>query len=1363
MVSRTLAGLGSLILGLFLQGMPSLVSAHDFGGSTSGGTQEPDDPPPPCSIDRPCRCPGENAESAEPINYWNGRESFTVTDLVVGGKLPIEITRRYDSQSDFDSPLGYGWAFDHERFLYEYPDGSVIIRLSCGVRERFVASGGTYQSPSGGVLGSLVQKPDGSFELSYADGARDYFDSQGRLIAAQSRRGDRHEYTYDSRGKLPLTGTSRASVDPSAPMVVAHNHRLTRIDERAANGALTGRHVIFSYDETTGRLTTVTANDGRSVSYQHDSTAGLTRGNLVQVNGLDGAIATYGYLDPNDQHNVTSITKAVGRTPIINTYNNQDLVIRQEEGTRKIEFNYQIPLAKTVITRTIKDQNGLNAYTAVETYEFDATGRTTKRIDALGNEVRYTYNAVKDLTRKEIWQKNGTTLALLQAANFTYDTAGHKLTESVTLDTGEVVTRTWTYDHDWVQSEQSVSSVTPAKIFRTEYTFFYDGEGRPKAIESKKRRRDDGSFQTTSYTYDARNRLLTTTLPDGVKVVNEYTGDYLTKTYFEVGGSEIPQLARRFEYDDQGNQIKRWDARNNLTELEYDDRGRVISVTNPLGEQALYVYADDLLTQVEAGLTAADAEGQVRKFNYDSRGRLISIQRKNDAGVFQPFETYELDSEGQRLSITDAVGRKTTFAYDTLRRAVSVTDPLNKVTQFSYDAAGNRVSVTDALGRVTTYEYDDLNRVVAMVQLGVTPNPRTEYAYDAMGSVISVNDPEGHTTSYEFDALSRNTRVIQPLGQVVEHVYDSRNRKDYTITARAQKLDYAYEPWGPVKEEKQFPTTGASTPDRAIAYAYDNDGNLTSVLDDGVQATPVYTMTFDVLGRPYDETIKYVPGGDRVLNHRYDRFGNRKELTLQDGTAITHTYTYNKLNQLAAADLAGAAIVLTHYANDDRQSITLPGGVSRALTYKANGPIDVITVSGPLGQIAQFAYTYDDVLNLAEIADPDGAHDYGYDGLNRLVTAVRPTGLGLANESYSYDRVGNREDPANSALYGYDGNNRITASPGLTYTFDADGNLVSRSDGATFTYDARNRLVAYSKASTNASYLQEPRGRRIRKTVNGTATWFLWDGNRLLAEYSAAGVRQQRYAYLGSDYAPIQMEDANGTYFVTADHLDTPRLVTDSTSQVVWKARHQAFGTTIAEADPDGNSVPVVLNLRFPGQYEDQESGLHYNYFRDYDPAAGRYIESDPIGLNGGVNTYAYVEGSPVDSIDPEGLVKFRWRTCNAGEVSFCRSWCQSVIGRPFESCRARVGFRMNIDTIDYYNLPSGLSCSCQPPPEEPVPAPAPAPAPEPAPTCGENCKKGVAAVGAGVLAYVIIKKCIGAGLLFTPAAPVGGVLLVTP
>jgi RHS repeat-associated protein len=146
--------------------------------------------------------------------------------------------------------------------------------------------------------------------------------------------------------------------------------------------------------------------------------------------------------------------------------------------------------------------------------------------------------------------------------------------------------------------------------------------------------------------------------------------------------------------------------------------------------------------------------------------------------------------------------------------------------------------------------------------------------------------------------------------------------------------------------------------------------------------------------------------------------------------------------------------------------------------------------------------------------------------------------------------------------------------------------------------------------------------------VDGSDTWFLWSGDRLLEERDDTGALAVRYTY-GVGYAPVQLRIADGVsgedvYDVHSDHLDTPRRLTDASGVEVWEAEIAAFGEAFADPDPDGDLTEIELHVRFPGQYLDEETGLHYNRFRYYDPAVGRYISADPIEQWGGANRYNY-------------------------------------------------------------------------------------------------------------------------------------------
>lgn len=219
-------------------------------------------------------------------------------------------------------------------------------------------------------------------------------------------------------------------------------------------------------------------------------------------------------------------------------------------------------------------------------------------------------------------------------------------------------------------------------------------------------------------------------------------------------------------------------------------------------------------------------------------------------------------------------------------------------------------------------------------------------------------------------------------------------------------------------------------------------------------------------------------------------------------------------------------------------------------------------------------------------------------------------------------------------------------NPKRCFSHDADGNLVTigeeGSSGCsdsvpirTLVWDKVNRLTSVSETGVLGSYVYDPFGRRIAKTVASTTTKFLWDGDQLLAEYQGT-TRTRRYEYAGG-FSPARVQMGTSALLeVHTDHLDTPRMLTDATKATFWQASYEAYGEAQLEVDPGAS---LAFNVRFPGQYFDPETGLHYNWHRYYDPSLGRYVSADPIGQFGGPNLYAYAANQPTNRVDILGLV----------------------------------------------------------------------------------------------------------------------------
>jgi RHS repeat-associated protein len=157
-------------------------------------------------------------------------------------------------------------------------------------------------------------------------------------------------------------------------------------------------------------------------------------------------------------------------------------------------------------------------------------------------------------------------------------------------------------------------------------------------------------------------------------------------------------------------------------------------------------------------------------------------------------------------------------------------------------------------------------------------------------------------------------------------------------------------------------------------------------------------------------------------------------------------------------------------------------------------------------------------------------------------------------------------------------------------------------------------------------------------------TYTLYDeSGRWVGDYVANGAPVQQAIWINNLPVGLRTGTTGSLTYIEPDHLGSPRVVIDPVANIAmwkWDLNGEAFGSTTPEQDPDGNGTSFVLDMRSPGQRYDSASGLNYNYFRDYEPGTGRYVQSDPIGLNGGLITYAYVAGNPVSTIDPLGLTQ---------------------------------------------------------------------------------------------------------------------------
>jgi RHS repeat-associated protein len=595
-----------------------------------------------------------------------------------------------------------------------------------------------------------------------------------------------------------------------------------------------------------------------------------------------------------------------------------------------------------------------------------------------------------------------------------------------------------------------------------------------------------------------------------------------------------------------------------------------------------------------------------------------------------PVATYEYDANGNATRVIQAPGVSgfgfaTATTYDRLNRARNTTDARNGVVQRDYNGREDLTQVTDPRNLVTSYPRDGLGQATGLT----SPDTGTaSHTYDAAGNLLTRTDSRGVLGTHSYDALSRLTGIVYSASGSPSRSYG-----------------WTYDQTGSGFANGIGRLTTATFPEGSTRFTYDAQGRLTSSV----------------------QTVNAAAGGNasaltHTASYGYDAAGNVTSITYPSGRVLSITHTDGVPSAIGLAANAGAtpvglisAIQWEPFGAAKSWQWQLDSGTqAHDRIYDSSGRLVRYRLGGVVRDLSYdaayriSAYTHYDAATAA--ANPSLDQSFGYDELGRL------TGVTTASASWAigYDANGNRTSVTQSgATRTYTtaaSSNRLTAlsNPAVAFTHDNAGNTLTGSTAAaaySSTYLLDNRLGGITAAGSTSTYSYNNAGQRVRKFASsgsGSTVVFVYDPQgHLLGEYDSAGAAIREYAWLGDE--PVAVFMPNGAnppsvFYIHNDHINTPRAVVDRSNNLRWRWLAEPFGTTAPETNPQ-NLGAFAFNLRMPGQYADSETGLLQNWHRDYDASIGRYVQSDPIGLDGGINTYSYAVADPLQVTDPDGLL----------------------------------------------------------------------------------------------------------------------------
>ncbi|MFD5056213.1 fibronectin type III domain-containing protein [Streptomyces tendae] len=1231
----------------------------------------------------------------DPVNTATGSYTEAISDaLLPGSGVSFDFQRTYNSAAAATSgPLGPGWSEPYAMSLTVSGD-TVTFTSEDGAKSVFTKQPDGSFTSSPGVRAQLAAT-SGGYTLTLPDQQVNSFDSAGRLTAMRDRNGRGLTFSHTDG---QLTGVKDSG---GRNIAVAHDPATGNISKLTLPD---GQTVRYGYD-TSGRLSTVTDTSGQTTTYGYDSDDRLIT--VTSPSGHQQVENTYdqstGRVTSQTQNNGSEVkiawdaqqglaTTTEGDRVTKDYYSGNVLVAHVDAAGGLTTYTYDDQLNPTSVT----DPNGRTTHmtydasgnlltrkapapvSTAESWTYDSRRNVKSHTNGRGNTESYTYdgdNRISSITDPE----GG-------ATTFTYTTGGR--IETVKDPAGQVTTNS--YDTAGNLTAQS-------DALGNKSTYTYDDAGRVLTVTTPRGNVDgaDPADYTTTYTYDDAGRVASVTDPLGHTSSNTYDEDgHLVEAKDAEG--DITTYA----YDDAGRQTGKTDANGNTVNTAYNPYGEITSVTDALGNKSTYTYDDAgrvlTVTTPRGNVDGADPGAHTTAFTYDKAGNRTAVidplgdetnttydALNRPTTLDDPLgnvTTTQYDANGNVTTVTAPTGAVTTYTYDKNDRRVSSTDPLGNKTTYAYDAVGRTLSETSPSGATTTYAYDDTGRLESVTDprgnaegstatdytthysygpdgnLLSETDPlgnHTTYAYDRAGRQISVTDPDGHTTTTAYDAVNRPTAVEDALGKLTSTAYDPIGNVLSVTNPLGQKTSYSYDAANRRTSvmSARGNEDGADPAAHTTTYSYDPNGNRTAVTDPLGHTT---TTAYDAANRPvtvtdplgHTTTTTYDAAGNTTsvtdptgaeLKSAYDE--NNRLASSTDALGNKTSFTYDKAgHQLTRTTAVGSTTSSTYDSDGRLESVTDPRGntdgaapADYTTTYGYDLTGNRTTVTDPLGHTTTTAYDANN--RQTKVTDPlERATTYAYDAENRLTEVTDPTG---AATEYTYDLVGNlltRTDAkSHTTSYTYDDAQHLTGVTDpldrkVTYGYDADGNRITTKNArgitTTATVDARGLTSGFTHSddTPDVAYTYDDAGRRTSIT-DGTGTRTLtYDAAGRIMTVSAPDdtARTFTYAYDSAGHIASRTfpDGATTTYTYDADGRQKTQTANGATITYGYDEAGNLTTTTL----PSGNGYADTRTYDRTGRLAsittaDRDSTLaSWTLKRD---AAGQPTQLDTVRADG--------------------------------------------------------------------------------------------------------------------------------------------------